>query len=195
MNRRMSYSNIAATIALVVSLAGGTAYAAKHLITSPKQLDRGVVTNGKVRKATLKANRLAPAARAKLGGQAGPEGPQGEPGVEGEPGPQGVQGPAGADGEAGATNVVIRRSDFRIASGATATGRADCEPGERALGGGVGLTSGSPDQFRIWSSRPVNADGESQPGSTPAGWIGSAVNEDPDPPLYSARVWVVCAAP
>ena len=194
MNRRMSYSNIAATLALVVSLAGGTAYAAKHLITSPKQLDRGVVTNGKVRKATLKANRLAPGARAKLGGQVGPEGPQGEPGAQGEPGPQGVQGAAGADGEAGATNVVIRQSDFLIAANRTATGAAQCDRGESAVGGGIGLINGIPAQFRVWSTRPVDADGNSASGNAATGWAGSARNEEPDHNQF-ARVWVVCAAP
>ena len=49
-----------------------------------------------------------------------------------------------------------------------------------------------PRQLQRRRARPRR---ESQAGSTPAGWVGSAVNEDPDPPAYSARVWVVCASP
>ena len=92
MRIKTNYSNVAATIALVVSLAGGTAFAAQSLITSPSQLDRGVVTNGKVRKQTLKASRLTPAARTKLAGAMGQAGP---PGIAGADGAAGPQGPAG----------------------------------------------------------------------------------------------------
>ena len=189
MRIKRNYSNVAATVALVVSLAGGTAFAAQSLITSPGQLGRGVVTNAKVRKQTLEASRLTPIARTKLAGAIGPAGPPGAAG------PQGPAGPAGDAGPPGATDVVIRERSFQIASGASATGRVECNAGERAVGGGLGLTSGIPSQFRVWSSRPVNVAGETQAGTTPTGWVGSAVNSDPDPPAYSARVWVVCAAP
>lgn len=83
MRRNLSYANVVATLALALALAGGTAYAAQKFVSKPKQLARGVVTNGKVREGTLGADRLRPAAREELTGRQGPAGPEGAPGAPG----------------------------------------------------------------------------------------------------------------
>lgn len=67
MRKIFSYANIIATLALVAALSG-SAYAASVLVKSSSQLGKGVVTNSKVKKATLKANRLTPAARTQFTG-------------------------------------------------------------------------------------------------------------------------------
>jgi hypothetical protein len=87
--RRPSPALALSLVALFVSL-GGTAMAARVLITSSKQLKNGVVTNAKVRKGTLRADRLSAAARAALRGAAGHDGAQGVPGPPGKDGQSGV---------------------------------------------------------------------------------------------------------
>jgi hypothetical protein len=78
--RRIGYANVAATLALVLALGGGTAWAAHHyhyLITSTKQIKPSVLSS-------LKTPGLSGAA-----GQAGPAGPAGATGQQGVQGPQG----------------------------------------------------------------------------------------------------------
>jgi hypothetical protein len=187
---RLTYANVVATLALGLVLAGGTAVAAQKLVTSPKQIARGVVTNGKVKPGTLTADKLSPDALAALEGAAGQQGPEGPAGPAG---PAGIQGPPG---ENGVTDVVIRRQAFRVPLGGSGTGRVDCQPGERAVGGGIGLTNGIPGEFSVWSSRPINSAGDSPAGATPTGWVASARNLDADGPGdQQARVWAICASP
>jgi hypothetical protein len=77
--RLLSYSNVAATVAVVLALGGGTAYAAHHyLLSSTKQISPSV----------LKA----------LKGNAGPAGPKGAQGAQGI---QGIQGNTGNQGNIG----------------------------------------------------------------------------------------------
>jgi hypothetical protein len=73
--RHMTYANVAATLALVFSMAGGALAAGHYLITSTSQ--------------------IKPSVRRALHGARGPAGAQGPQGV---PGPQGLQGPLGPRG-------------------------------------------------------------------------------------------------
>jgi hypothetical protein len=78
---RPSYATIAATLALILSMAGGALAAGHYLITSTKQ--------------------ISPKVLRKLHGSRGPSGPRGAAGSQGPagpPGPAGPQGPPGADG-------------------------------------------------------------------------------------------------
>src|ERR1700704_4470693 len=84
MRKHLSYANVAATVALVLSMAGGAFAASHYLITSTKQISPKVL--GK-----LKGRR----------GPAGPQGPTGAIGPQGPGGPQGNRGPAGQRGEQG----------------------------------------------------------------------------------------------
>lgn len=80
--KRMTYANVAMTLALVFAMTGGAYAAGKVLITSTKQ--------------------IKPSVLAQLKGKAGPAGAAGS---QGPAGPAGPQGPAGAKGENGASGA------------------------------------------------------------------------------------------
>jgi hypothetical protein len=91
--RRLTYVNVAVTLALVFAMSGG-AYAAGHyLITSTKQISPKV----------LKALKGKPGPAGKEGpiGKEGPTGKEGVPGKEGTPGKEGAPGKEGTNGAAG----------------------------------------------------------------------------------------------
>jgi hypothetical protein len=88
--RRPTYTAIAATVALVLSMSGGALAASHYLITSTKQISPNVLKK-------LKGNR-GPA------GRRGPAGPQG---------PQGPQGVAGTNGTNGANGATLGLNDFK----------------------------------------------------------------------------------
>jgi hypothetical protein len=90
MRRRLSYANVAATLALVFSMSGGALAAKHYLINSTKEINPKVL--GK-----LKGN-IGPRG---LSGQQGPQGLQGAQGPQGPPGALGPQGAPGAKGEPG----------------------------------------------------------------------------------------------
>ncbi len=81
MRRRISYANVAATLALVFSMSGGALAASHYLIESAKQI------NPKVLK--------------KLRGPTGKTGSTGATGIPGPTGPTGPTGPAGKNGANG----------------------------------------------------------------------------------------------
>ena len=99
---RLTYANVAATLALVFAM-GGSALAATHyLISSSKQIAP------KVLKELKTPGKTGPA------GATGATGPQGAPGAKGDPGPegkqggtgnQGVEGKQGAEGKPGAEGL------------------------------------------------------------------------------------------
>jgi hypothetical protein len=97
MRRRVTYANVAATMALVFAMTGG-AFAAKHyLINSTSQISPKVL-------AALKGKPGAPG-RAGATGAAGPTGPIGPAGPRGDPGE------AGKEGSPGAGMVTVSRDE------------------------------------------------------------------------------------
>jgi hypothetical protein len=95
--KRMSYANVAATLALVLAVTGGSAYAASYVITSTSQ--------------------IKPSVLASLRGDRGPTGPTGKAGKDGVTGATGATGTAGTNGVTGATGVTGTTG----ATGATGT--------------------------------------------------------------------------
>jgi hypothetical protein len=83
---RLTYANVAATLALVFSMSGGAMAASHYLINSTRQI------NPKVLK--------------KLKGKTGKPGPTGKTGAQGLPGAQGVQGVQGVEGKAGPSEAI-----------------------------------------------------------------------------------------
>jgi hypothetical protein len=77
MRRRLSYANVAATLALVFSMSGGALAASHYLINATKQINPKVLK--KLKGAT---------------GHTGKEGPPGPSGKEGAVGPGGAPGPS-----------------------------------------------------------------------------------------------------
>jgi len=111
--RRPSYANVTATLALIVAIGGGTAFAASqhYTITSTKQIKPKV----------LRA----------LHGKNGKNGKNGSDGVNGATGPTGPAGPTGATGPAGipkavtgtATNVTLSAIRGPVVSAASTGGK------------------------------------------------------------------------
>ncbi len=107
---KLTYANVAATLALLMGMTG-TAYAAKYLITSTKQ--------------------IKPSVLASLKGKAGPAGPAGANGAAGAPGAKGENGAPGAKGENGAPGT-----NGTSVTMATFTGKkGSCEEGGTELKG------------------------------------------------------------
>ncbi|HEX9482472.1 MAG TPA: hypothetical protein VF927_10255 [Solirubrobacteraceae bacterium] len=95
---RMTYANVAATLALVFAMGGSAVAASHYLITSKKQISPKVVKE--------LSGKQGAAGSAGAPGSSGPQGPQGAPGPagtnglngqNGEPGPEGKQGPEGKE--------------------------------------------------------------------------------------------------
>jgi hypothetical protein len=85
--RRLTWANVAMTLALVFAMSGGAYAAKKYLITSTKQISPKVL--GQLKGKTGPAGAQGPA---------GPVGPQGSPGAPGKDGTNGVNGEKGANG-------------------------------------------------------------------------------------------------
>jgi hypothetical protein len=85
MRRRLSYSNVAATLALVFAMSGGAVAATHYAISSTKQISPKVLKSLKGKNG---AKGAAGAAGAKgATGAAGPTGKEGKEGAQGIPGP------------------------------------------------------------------------------------------------------------
>jgi hypothetical protein len=168
LRRHASYANVAATLALVLSM-GGSAVAAKHyLVNSTKQISPKV----------LRA----------LRGKTGPAGVAGAPGA---PGGTGKEGPQGKEGPHGATSVVVRTAEVTVENKKSGSATASCEPGERATGGSVETGTGS--FVNVSSPIPGGKPEPAEPGVTPTSWRGVWLNESGVTDTF--HVYVVCAAP
>lgn len=97
--RRMTWANVALTLALVFAMTGGAFAAKKYLITSTKQISPSVLKQLQG-KAGL-AGAQGPAGPAGAAGAAGKDGAQGPAGKEGPQGPAGATGKEGAAGKTG----------------------------------------------------------------------------------------------
>jgi hypothetical protein len=185
--------------ALVVSVLGVTplGHAAYRAVVpnnsvGPRQLRKGAVTNEKLRGDAVTSGKVKNGSLRAVDFKAGqlPAGPTGPVGPKGD---QGAKGDKGAKGDAGATTVVVRQGLVRTTPGPGASGiffaQADCAAGERAVGGGVGLVSGSGSfNLHVSSSTPV----PNTPGATPTGWRGGIYYDGPG---ITWSVWAICAKP
>ena len=185
--RTPRYANVTATLALFVAL-GGTSYAAatisgsdvrngsltgsdiKNESLKSRDVDNGSLTNrdlknGSLLAADFKAGQL-------------PAGPQGLPGPQG---PQGIQGP---QGPASATNVVARRTNDTLSPAPSGDVTieatvASCLPGERAVGGGAGITNITSGFALVIMGEPVEDDGSPpEDGEVATRWRAVGVNSD-----------------
>jgi hypothetical protein len=104
------YAAVASTLALVIALGGGTAYAA-GLITSKDIKDGGIkrvdVANGAINSAKVADGTLLKGDFKAGQLPAGPQGPAGSQGPQGPQGPAGPQGAEGPEGPEGAPGVAL----------------------------------------------------------------------------------------
>jgi hypothetical protein len=87
-------------------------------------------------------------------------------------------------------SLVSRTQGLSVeANGATNSGTARCQTGERAVSGGVTGVSGQyvPGDVKLVDTRP------DPPGTTPTGWFVRVGNGDADPSEHT--IWVICASP
>ena len=100
--KRVTYTNVAMTLALVFAMTGGAYAAGKVLITSTKQIKPSVLAQLKGKTgANGAAGAQGPTGAAGAQGAAGPQGAAGAVGAEGPAGPVGGTGPKGANGKNG----------------------------------------------------------------------------------------------
>ena len=159
---RLTYANVVATIALFMA-AGGTSYAA--LTITGKNVRNNSLTGRDIKNRSLGAGEFRP-------GQL----------------PAGRQGPKGDRGEAGATSAVVRYGPVSApyAGGGFGTSTAQCQAGEKALGGGAINTAQS--QYVITSGPGSASDG--QPATT---WV--AISGATTGSGFTTQAVVVCARP
>lgn len=129
----LSYANIVSTLALLLVLAGGTAYAANHYLIT-------------------KTSQIKPSVLRQLKGRVGATGTPGASGTAGASGPTGPTGPAGL------TNYVgVQSSTVNNPTGAQDVAIANCPAGESVLGGG-GFGSATGTGQSITTSEPASSD-------------------------------------
>jgi hypothetical protein len=95
--KRLTYANVAMTLALAFAMTGGAYAASRYVISSTKQIKPSVL-------AQLKG-KSGPAGAAGAAGSPGEKGPAGEKGAPGANGKDGAPGPQGAPGEPGPQGV------------------------------------------------------------------------------------------
>ncbi|HEX3391719.1 MAG TPA: hypothetical protein VHS55_04090 [Solirubrobacteraceae bacterium] len=143
--KRLTWANVAMTLALVFAMSGGAFAASKFVITSTKQIKPSVLKQ--------------------LQGKAGPAGPEGKAGTAGKEGVPGKEGAAGLSGEKGApgTNgesvTVAKASAGECKEGGTkfsnTTGSGKACNGSPWTAGGT-LPSGATETGE-WSMAETNA--------------------------------------
>ncbi len=144
--KRVTYTNIAVTFALVFAMSGGAYAAGKVIIKSRSQISSKVLKElkgnaGPVGPAGAKGDNGAPGVEGKQGLQ-GVEGKQGSLGPEGKAGPTGSTGPAGPKGSTGPAGPtgpegVCSTANCTLPAGVTETGTwgVAAPPGKYVVGG------------------------------------------------------------
>ncbi len=182
MRIHLSYANVVATLALLLVVGGGTAYAATHLpknSVGTQQIKKEAVTPAKLSKAAKAALTGTQGPMGDTGtagsqgpngdtGATGPEGPQGETGQAGPKGDTGAIGPQGSKGETGSPGIVNIEEvtkEFDIPADEERISIVECPDGDIALGGGI-QNQGDKDGRLIQSSYFSSSD-----PSHPTGWV------------------------
>jgi hypothetical protein len=197
---RLTYANVVATGALFVALGGG-AYALSGIPDSGGTYHGCVASSGALRVVT-KASSCQKAKTVKRGKRrvripgetAIAWNQQGRPGTNGA---NGVNGGNGINGANGATNVVVRTTTVHLSGPGGANLEADCNPGERAIGGGAGHSDGSVNGSDVINATfPQTVQGAlthqpSPAGTTPTAWRSALTV----PGAADLVFFAICASP
>lgn len=116
--RRPTYADVAATLALVLALGTGGAYAAGKI--TGKQIAANAITSSKIKNGTIAPVDLSSATKRTMAGPAGATGARGATGATGARGATGATGPAGPAGSTGPRGTSAWDT---IPSDTTVTGR------------------------------------------------------------------------
>ena len=73
------------------------------------------------------------------------------------------------------------------------TAVAKCKPGERAVGGGAGVTNGRDETAHVLDSEPAVGTAPARDGEVPTGWLASGLN--PGAEEAEMRVHAICVEP
>jgi Collagen triple helix repeat (20 copies) len=132
--KRITFANVAMTLALVFAMGGGAYAAGKYVITSTKQISPKVLTALKGKKGANGVNGTqGPAGEKGAAGTNGTPGTNGKDGV-GAQGPGGVTGPVGPKGATGANGV----NGTNGATGATGANGTNGTNGATGATGAIG---------------------------------------------------------
>jgi hypothetical protein len=170
----LSYSNVAATIALVLATTG---FAVAAIPDSSGSIT-GCYAKKKGNLRVIDASKKCRKGERKIAWN-----------QEGPPGAAGPKGDPGAPGAPGATSV-IARSDTVVGttSGTARSATVTCPAGQHATGGGVSVANMPQADFKVIGSNPLDVD-------VPAtGWRGTIypTASDADALIFA---YAVCAAP
>ncbi len=124
--KRMTWTNVAMTLALVFAMTGGAYAAKKYLITSTKQISPNVLKQ--------LAGKAGPAGAQGPTGPAGPQGPAGTNGKDGLNGKDGTNGTNGTNGKDGAPGT----PGESVTVTALSKGNANCKEGGAELSNKTG---------------------------------------------------------
>src|SRR5262245_48206660 len=114
----------------------------------------------------------------------GPPGPQG---------PQGLQGLQGTPGTPGSSNVTVQRTQLDVGANSNDSDWADCPPGQRATGGGVGRDGGGSfvNGDKLIDSMPtIGHTFTPAAGSVATSWFGGIANNGGS--AFTAHLYVLC---
>jgi hypothetical protein len=154
--RRPTYADVAATVALVLALGTGGAYAAGKI--SGKDIADNAITSPKIKNGAVKPVDLSAAAKRTLtgargpAGATGPAGPAGASGAPGQPGPSGAPGADGSPGAPGADGSVGPAGPTGAPGAPGPSGPAGA-PGADGSPGATG--SQGPRGFSAWDPIPA----------------------------------------
>jgi hypothetical protein len=166
---RLSYANLAATLALFIAL-GGTSVAAVSYI------------NGTLIKPhSIPKNRLTHKAITQLKGNRGPRGLRGA---------TGVAGPVGPTGPGPVVLSYVNSGTRPLPAGKESVAVAVCPPGMVVTGGG-GITAGSPSLTNTGTNISGSGWALSRDGGPPDEWWVSANNSSASDTTFSATA--ICA--
>jgi hypothetical protein len=199
--RQLSHpATVVAVIALILAATGGAfgrSGAPRATAASSPSLSSKQLAQIEAYLSTHRNHFRGPAGPAGSNGAQGPRGPQGPQGPQGN---QGVQGNQGNPGVSGATNVVMRTgADFSVTDSGSpnfGNGTANCNPGERATGGGIYPENDVLAPIVVASFPRPNPDsfGPAGNGVTPTGWEVWVANSTSGRTVKMTP-YVICASP